>query len=110
MYKYTPKTRDIKNLIKNGRKKSDNYFIVYYLKNNAGKTRFFIANLSKKIIPKSSDRNLIKRRIKTILNKRKNSLKNLDVLIISGHKISTNVKFNELEKRLFELLKGIGEK
>jgi ribonuclease P protein component len=85
-------------------------FVLYYIKNNIGKSRFFIANIGKKIVPKSTDRNLIKRRIKTVLNKNKSLLKNLDILIISRQKISANLKFNEIESYLCELLYNIGEK
>lgn len=97
-------------MIKNGIKKVNNLFIIYYLKNNLNQTKFYIANIGKKAVQKSSDRNLIKRRIRGILNKNKNLLKNLNILIISKHKISPKIKFNELEKYMVELLQNIGER
>ncbi|MCX7697871.1 MAG: ribonuclease P protein component [Candidatus Goldbacteria bacterium] len=100
----------MKNLIKNGNKLLNDFFVLYYLKNNFGQTRFFIANIGKKLIPKSCDRNLVKRRIRAILNKNKNLIKNHDILVIAGRKISSDLKFSMLENYLLELLYKIGEK
>ncbi|HRU38290.1 MAG TPA: ribonuclease P protein component [Candidatus Goldiibacteriota bacterium] len=98
----TPKSKDIKFLIKNGEKTRNAFFTVFTAPSK-GKPRFFAANIAKKSIKKSSDRNRQKRWIREVYRKHKKLLYGLDVLVMPRPGVSGLKSFNETEKALLQL-------
>ena len=58
----------------------------------------------KKVLPKVTDRNVVKRRLKAILTKHHSHIKSVDVLFFPG-KTALKKKFVDLEKEALELFK-----
>ncbi len=71
------------------------------LNQNAPRFGFIIP---KKVLPKVTDRNVVKRRLKTILLKHSAQIKSHDVLFFPSAKI-LKMKFADLEKNVVQLFK-----
>lgn len=89
-------------MLKNGLKNSSEFFSVYVYK--SGKTRLFAANIAKKALKKSTDRNLYKRRVREIYRKNKSSLEGFDVLIMPKHPCAKLADYRAVEAALAPLL------
>ena len=89
-------------MLKNGLKNSSEFFSVYVYK--SGKTRLFAANIAKKALKKSTDRNLYKRRVREIYRKNKTSLAGYDVLIMPRHSCAKLADYKAMEQALVPLL------
>lgn len=99
------KRKKIIHLIKNGKKIENEYFKIYFLKNeNLKMPVLYITNIAKKSIKKSHLRNLYKRRIKTVFYKIKNKFAGNEVLIMPKHNINLLDTYNKIEKNLSDLL------
>lgn len=87
--------------------KKNNYFIIYYRKNKEH-NRFGISVPTK--TGKANIRNKIKRRVKNILDKNKNSVHSSYDYVIIIRKRLLELSFSEIEKELITLIEKIGEK
>ena len=87
--------------------KRNNYFIIYYRKNKEH-NRFGISVPTK--TGKANIRNKIKRRVKNILDKNKNSVHSSYDYVIIIRKRLLELSFSEIEKELITLIEKIGEK
>jgi ribonuclease P protein component len=88
--------------MKNGLNNSSEFFSVYVYK--SGKTRLFAANIAKKALKKSTDRNLYKRRVREIYRRHKPSLAGFDVLIMPKHPCAKLADYRAMENALAPLL------
>ena len=96
------KNEEIQKIVIANNKIVDNYFIIYYVKNNYKYNRYCIS-VSKKI-GKANIRNLLKRRMKDILMK--NNIDNsCDYVIILRNGI-INLSYNDMKDIIIKLLKG----
>ena len=96
------KNESIQNIVKNGKKIVNKYFIFYYLDNSLLYNRYCVS-VSKKI-GKAHIRNLYKRRIKDILSK--NIVNNgRDYVIILRNSI-LGVNYELIKSELITILKG----
>ena len=86
--------------------KRNNYFIIYYRKNKEH-NRFGISVPTK--TGKANIRNKIKRRVKNILDKNKNSVHSSYDYVIIIRKRLLELSFSEIEKELIALIEKIGE-
>lgn len=103
------KEKDFNNVIINGKKYKNKYYIIYKIDNNLDKYRFGIC-VSKKL-GNAVNRNKNKRQVKDIIDK-SNLLfsKNKDYVIILNREINL-IDFNEKKSSLINLLKTVeGEK
>ena len=96
------KNEEIQSIIKNAKKLVNNYFIVYYLKNDLSYNRYCVS-VSKKI-GKAHMRNLYKRRIKDILMKIKYN-NSCDYVIILRKSI-LDINYENMKNELSLLIKG----
>ena len=96
------KNEEIQSIIKNAKKLVNNYFIVYYLKNELSYNRYCVS-VSKKI-GKAHMRNLYKRRIKDILMKIKYN-NSCDYVIILRKNV-LDINYEMMKKELSLLIKG----
>jgi len=98
--------------MKTGVKVQNDFFSVFANAKNpeAKKSTFFVANIAKKSIAKSVDRNLYKRRIKSVFINQRDKFENMDVLIMPGKKLAMLKNFNEIEGNLNNLLSQLLEK
>ena len=96
------KNEEIQSIIKNAKKLVNNYFIVYYLKNDLSYNRYCVS-VSKKI-GKAHMRNLYKRRIKDILMKIKYN-NSCDYVIILRKNV-LDINYEMMKKELSLLIKG----
>ena len=96
------KNEEIQDIIKKSKKLVNNYFIIYYLKNNYSYNRYCIS-VSKKI-GKAHTRNLFKRRIKDILMKLEYN-NSFDYVIILRKSI-IDLKYDDIKNELLLIMKG----
>jgi len=98
--------------MKNGIKVQNEFFSVFAVHNNSGlkKNAFFVANIAKKNIAKSVDRNLYKRRIKSVFMKHRALFYRSDVLIMPGRGLARLKNFAEIEEILLSLFNLLLEK
>lgn len=93
-------------IIKTCKYKKNDYFIIYYRKNN--NTNRYGISIPKKT-GKAYIRNKIKRQIKSIVDNNKINIQNsYDYVIIIRKKI-LGLKYNEIEKEFLILMKKIGD-
>ncbi|HNP75183.1 MAG TPA: ribonuclease P protein component [bacterium] len=101
------KEKDYNLVFKNGKKLSNNYFRVCFLKNNLGHSRFGII-VSNKVSKKAVVRNLLKRRIRGVLSDNlSNFSQNLDIVINLSPVVKKDLPFNDLSAGLLALLNKI---
>lgn len=87
--------------------KKNNYFVIYYRKNNE-RNRYGISVPKK--TGKANIRNKIKRRIKNIIDNNKNNIHNNYDYVIIIRKRLIELNYQEIEKNLIDLISKIGEK
>ncbi len=102
------KEKDIGRVIQKGKGFKEDFLILKVIQNNLDKTRFgFI--VSKKVSPKATTRNKIKRRISGLVKSRMNSFqKGIDVMLITLPGLETK-DFWEIEETLNKLFKKISK-
>jgi len=90
---------DFDAVFEKGRGTKRDFLIIQFVKNTLPHSRFgFI--VSKKVAPKAVDRNLIKRRLRSLITRHINNMKSsLDVVIIATPKTKGKT-FEEFEKIL----------
>jgi len=93
------KKKDFEKVFKKGKTIKQDLFVFKYIENNQDSPRIGII-ISKKVCSRASERNLIKRRIREIIKKEIDQLKNLDIIIIALSKISKDIPFTELEQEI----------
>lgn len=97
------KNIDIENVIKNGKKLVNKFFVVYYYPNNISNSRFCVS-VNKKI-GKAYIRNSFKRKIKDIIYKNKLYNKKYDYVIIVRNSV-LNLDYFDIKRELINLMKG----
>ena len=97
--------RDFDNIIKNGKCQKNKEFVIYYLNNDEGKSRFGIS-VSKKI-GNAVVRNYYKRIIRNICHKNKNLYSNGKDYIIIMRKGLTLLEFDKINDSFIDLMKKI---
>ena len=90
------------NIIKNGKFKKNNFFVIYNIMKEDSKINYGIA-IGKKV-GKAVVRNKLKRQTRAIIDKHRNLFKINNNYIIMIRKSCANTDFNVLEKALVELL------
>lgn len=90
------------NIIKNGKYKKNNYFVIYNIMKEEEKISYGIA-ISKKV-GKAVLRNKLKRQTRAIIDKHRNLFKNNHNYIIMIRKSCANIDYQILEQALVELL------
>lgn len=95
------KNLEFQEIIKNSKKIKNNYFVIYYRKNNYNYNRYGIS-VGKKI-GKAVLRNKIKRQIKDILSKNKLNYSKDYVIIVRKEILS--IKYFEIKEVLNNILK-----
>ncbi len=102
------KEKDIERVIQKGRGLKEDFLILKAVKNNLNKTRFGFV-VSKKVSPKATTRNKIKRRISGLVKSKMNKLeKGIDVMLIALPGLETK-DFWEIEETLNKLLRKISK-
>lgn len=94
--------RDFNNIIKTGKYIKNNYFVIYNKENNLNKIRFGLA-VGKKM-GNAVTRNKYKRQLRMIIDNNKKFFNNGFDYIIMIKGAASNLKFNELEKSLSNLI------
>ena len=90
------------NIIKNGKFKKNNFFVIYNIMKEESTIKYGIA-IGKKV-GKAVVRNKLKRQTRAIIDKHRNLFKNKNNYIIMIRKSCANTDFNILEQALVELL------
>ena len=102
------KKYEFDNIIKTGCLEKNNYYVIYYKKNNLSKYRFGIS-VGKKL-GNAVCRNKYKRRIRNIINNNKKYYQNGIDYIIILRKSCIDTKFQILETNFLMLINKITEK
>lgn len=90
------------NIIRNGKFKKNNYFVIYNIKKEESVNNFGIA-ISKKV-GNAVTRNKLKRQTRAIIDSHRNLFKNNHNYIIMIRKSCTGVEYKTLEQALIELI------
>lgn len=98
------KDTDFSDIIHNGKYKKNKYFVLYNKKSDYSYPKFGIA-VGKKL-GNAVIRNKVKRKIRMILTNNKNMFKNYTYYIIMVKREILDLKYNEMELNLLDLLKG----
>ncbi|OGZ63058.1 MAG: ribonuclease P protein component [Candidatus Spechtbacteria bacterium RIFCSPLOWO2_02_FULL_38_8] len=101
--KYRLSVKEFENTIKKGKSYSSKFFFLKLLKNNYGVIKIGVA-VSKKLAPKSAQKNYYKRILRHLL---KESCPKTSVhynVILTAKENIKNVKFNDLKQDAIELL------
>ncbi len=102
------KEKDIERVVQKGRGFKEDFLILKAVKNNLNKARFGFV-VSKKVSPKATTRNKIKRRISGLVKSKMNKLeKGIDVMLIALPGLETK-DFWEIEETLNKLLRKISK-
>jgi len=100
-------SKDFENIIHKGKFIKNNYYILYYLKNENNKNYRFGISVGKKISNKAVIRNKLKRRLKSIIDNHKNFYQNNKDYIIIMKRSCLDVSFTELENNFINIIKKI---
>ena len=100
-------SREYTEIIKNSKYLKNNYFIIYYRKNDLH-NRYGISVPTK--TGKANIRNKIKRRIKNIIDNNEISIQKTFDYVIIIRKGLLELKYKEIENNLLNLMKKIGAK
>lgn len=90
------------NIIKNGKFKKNNYFVIYNIKKEESVNNFGIA-ISKKV-GNAVTRNKLKRQTRVIIDSHRNLFKNNHNYIIMIRKSCAGVEYKTLEQALIKLI------
>jgi ribonuclease P protein component len=91
---------DFKKVLKNGKRINNNFFSIVYLKSH--KTGCSVV-VGKKVFKKAVNRNLLRRRVKSVLKQNIKLLKNKKIIVFVRKKVEYDVLKNELQKILLKL-------
>lgn len=97
-------------IIKTGEKSRTEFFAVFSLPSPVKKTRFFVTNIAKKLVHDSSDRNLMKRRLKTVFRKNAGLFDYRDIVIMPRREASKLKTYALLEEKLTPVLISAAKK
>ena len=100
-------SKDFENIIHKGKFIRNNYYILYYLKNDDNKYYRFGISVGKKISNRAVIRNKLKRRLKTIIDNHKNFYQNNQDYIIIMKRSCLEASFEELENGFIDLINKI---
>lgn len=102
------KNSDFRNIIRSGNKINSYNFSIYYFQNNLKSYRIGIT-ISKKVSKLAVERNLLKRRIKAVINELKLKNINVDVVIIAkpnANQIQYPIIKKEIQNSLLKIWEG----
>ena len=99
------KSDEIEKVMKKGLKYSSKYFVIYKLENNETNHFRFATSVGKKI-GNAVTRNLVKRRVRSVIDRLDLSLKNMDVFIVAKSTVN-DLTFDEYVKQISYLLKKL---
>ncbi|MEI7640933.1 MAG: ribonuclease P protein component [bacterium] len=91
-------------IIKTGVKSRTEHFAVFSLPSPVNKTRFFVTNIAKKLVHNSSDRNLMKRRLKTVFRKSAALFPLRDIVIMPRREAAKLKSYAQIEEKLKPVL------
>jgi ribonuclease P protein component len=100
---YKLNAEDFLQVINNHELKENKYFLLMYQKNNINQCRAGVI-VSSKISNLATERNLLKRQIKAILNQKLCLIPQKYNLVVIAKKFALDKDFKELEEALTELL------
>ena len=89
-------------MLKNGKKTGNTYFSVYVFAGE-NKTRLFTANIAKKSVKKSSDRNRYKRWMRAVLRKHIDLFQGMDVMVMPRSGMAKLSDYASIEQALLPL-------
>ncbi len=92
-----------------GIKKGNSYFSVFCADSINEKEKLYIATIGKKILKKSVDRSLLKRRLKEVFNRRKEQFTGKDVVIMVRSGAKDLADFRSVEETLGNLLSSFSK-
>lgn len=95
-------SEDFTKIIKTGKSKKNKYYSVYYIENKIG-TKYGITIPTK--TGKAVVRNIIKRRIKNIIDRNKKVVQNNYDYVIIVKKGILDLTYNEMEEELLKLMR-----
>ena len=95
-------SREFENIIKNGKKKANSFFVIYYKERNKEFSRFGVS-LSKKF-GNAVKRNKYKRILREIIRINQKKFKNTYDYIIIMKKSCDNLEYKVIEENLLTLL------
>jgi ribonuclease P protein component len=98
------KTKEIRDVFKNGRFFKEDFLILKTVKNNLNKSRFAFI-VSRKISKKATARNKIKRRLRAIIEKKLKTIKTGTDNLIMVLPFPEKKKFSDIQKALNNLIK-----
>lgn len=100
------KESEFTEIINNCPYKKNNYFVIYYRKNNLGFNKYGITIPTK--TGKANVRNKIKRRTKYIIDINKKTVQSSYDYVIITRKRLVDISFEKMEKELISLIMRIG--
>lgn len=93
-------------ILNNGIKSGDTFFSVYLLRSDRQKNNLYTANIAKKRVKLSVERNRYKRWMRASYHKNKAKLKGFDVLIMPRHAIASLKNFAGVDSSINALFDG----
>jgi len=91
-------------LLKIGRKKSNACFALYVSESHENKRRIYVGTVGKKILKKSTDRNLLKRRIRAVFSQDKSLASGHNILIITRNGAAGLKDYASVKENIYGLL------
>lgn len=93
-------TKEVLDVIKNGKRLSSPFFSVIFLKKDDIKVEKFAVIASKKLFPRAVDRNFVRRRVMNAIKNLKNKTLSGVFVIFMSKKEVFNVKFSILKEEI----------
>lgn len=97
-------SKDFENIIHKGKFIKNEYYILYYLKNDNNKYYRFGISVGKKISTKAVIRNNLKRKLKSIIDNHKNFYQNNQDYIIIMKRSCLEANYKKLENNFISLI------
>ena len=101
-YEIVQKNQEFNSIIKTGKYKKNNFFVLYYIDNNFDYPRFGITLPTK--IGNAVTRNKLKRQLRAIIDKNKLLFKSGKDYIIIIRTNAIDLKFYEMEEKLISII------